>query len=123
MAGGSPLTLRTVERAGLSVVEPRGVLDLSTAGALEAELGRLADEARSVVLDLRAVEFMDSTALAVILRINARAKDGPFDLVVVPGPRAVQRVFEMTETDRMLQLLDVAELDARTGGAEGAGGQ
>ncbi|MEA2307459.1 MAG: anti-sigma factor antagonist [Solirubrobacteraceae bacterium] len=111
MHEASTLTLRTVERAGLSVIELAGVLELATVAALEAELDRLAEEGRSVVLDLRRVEFMDSSGLAVILRFGARAKDGPFDLVVVRGPRAVQRLFEMTGTDALLQMLDVGALD------------
>ena len=114
------LTLTTVQRAGLSVVDLDGVLDLSTVPVLEAELERLAGEGRSVVLDLRRVEFMDSTGLAVILRFSARAKDGPFDLVVVRGPRAVHRVFEMTRTDAMLQMLDVGELGDLGAGARPA---
>jgi anti-sigma B factor antagonist len=111
MREASTLTLRTVERAGLSVVELEGVLDLATVAGLEAELDRLAAAGRPVVLDLRGVGFMDSTGLALILRFAARAKDGPFDFLVVRGPRAVQRLFEMTQTDAILQLLDVGELD------------
>src|SRR3954447_22168416 len=48
-----------------------------------------------VVLDLAALEFIDSTGLRVIARgAEAAHRDG-WELRVRPGPPAVQRVFEI----------------------------
>ncbi len=101
------LALETVERDGLTLVALRGELDLSTSDRLAQALDEVAGAERRVVLDLRDVSFMDSTGLAVILRYHQRAKDGRYDLVVVRGPEPVDRVFKVTGTDELLELLDV----------------
>lgn len=100
-------SLETSERDGLTFVELEGELDLSTSKRLAAELDALAGDDRRVVLDLRGLRFMDSTGLAVILRYHQRAKEGRYDLVVVRGPEPVDRVFKVTRTDELLELLDV----------------
>jgi anti-sigma B factor antagonist len=100
-------TLETTGRDGLTLVALRGELDLSSSPRLAETLEALAGEDRRVVLDLRDLQFMDSTGLAVILRYHQRAKDARFDLVVVRGPEPVDRVFRVTQTDTLLELLDV----------------
>ena len=107
MSAEATFTLERSERDGLTVLELGGELDLSASPRLADALDGIADEDRRVVLDLRGLEFMDSTGLAVILRYHQRAKDGRFDLVVVRGPEAVDRVFRVTQTDRLLEMLDV----------------
>ncbi len=100
-------SLEVTERGGLTLVAPTGELDLPTVPRLAEELDRLATVDRHIVLDLRGLQFMDSTGLALILRFHQRAKDGPFDFVVVRGPEPVDRVFRITSTDALLELLDV----------------
>ena len=100
-------TLTTEERDGLTVVKLGGELDLFTTPRLTEALDAVADEDRRVVLDLRGLEFMDSTGLAVILRFHQRAQEHPFEFVVVRGPEAVDRVFRITRTDELLEMLEV----------------
>lgn len=100
-------SLETTERDGLTLVALQGELDLATSEQLAAALDPLAGDDRRLVLDLRRLSFMDSTGLAVILRYHQRAKDEPYDFVVVRGPEAVDRVFKVTGTDELLGLLDV----------------
>jgi anti-anti-sigma factor len=42
------------------------------------------------------LSFMDSTGLRLVLEWHASSQLDGFELGVVPGPRAVQRVFELT---------------------------
>lgn len=100
-------SLEVTQRDGLTLVGLTGELDLPAAPRLSEVLEQLATGDRHIVLDLRGLRFMDSTGLALILRFHRRAKDGPFDLVVVRGPEPVDRVFRMTSTDTLLELLDV----------------
>jgi anti-sigma B factor antagonist len=82
---------------------PAGEVDLATIGQLQSELETLikAGFAR-VVIDLRGVEFLDSTGLHALLDANARAGQDGWQLAIIPGPRAVQRIFEITGvTDRL----------------------
>lgn len=101
------LAIATEAQDGLTHVRLVGELDFGTAAQLVAELERLSQEDRRVVLDLRGLMFMDSSGLAVILRFHRRARDAEWDLVVIRGPEPVDRVFRMTRTDAVLGLLDV----------------
>ena len=86
-----------------------GELDLATAPALAAEIADLRSRGfERVVLDLRCLEFMDSTGLALILGELERSEAGAFGVVVGDGePR---RLLEMTEVLGALPL--VRERDA-----------
>lgn len=108
MGDSATFSLSTTERDGLTLVAVRGELDLFTTPRLAEALDAVAGAGRRVVLDLRGLEFMDSTGLAVILRYHQRAREaGAFDFVVVRGPEAVDRVFRITQTDELLQMLEV----------------
>jgi anti-sigma B factor antagonist len=78
-------------------VIPRGEIDLATAPQLEARLRELREAGFDrLVLDLREVTFMDSTGLRVILAWDEEARRDGMELRLMPGPPAVQRVFEVT---------------------------
>ena len=86
-----------------------GELDLATAPALAAEIADLRSRGfERVVLDLRCLEFMDSTGLALILGELERSEPGAFGVVVGDGePR---RLLELTQVLGELPL--VRERDA-----------
>ena len=77
------------------LVELSGELDLRTrdplAGALEAAVE---DDSQQIVLDLSDLVDVDRAGLDTILTAHMRAGDELKPLVIVPGPRAVQRVFD-----------------------------
>jgi anti-sigma B factor antagonist len=87
-----------------------GDLDLATAG--EADLAILtAEESRPplLILDLSELDFMDSTGLRVIISAASRARDEARRLVLVKGPEAVQRVFEITRLAERLEMVESAD--------------
>ena len=66
-----------------------GELDLATAGRIEAEVVALIDAGCATVeLDLRALEFIDSSGIHELLRCRDLAAERavPLRLRVVPGP-------------------------------------
>jgi anti-sigma B factor antagonist len=71
------------------------------------------DEPDRVVLDLRELTFIDSTALLLLLRVNDMSEEGNFALSIVSleeGPPA--KIFRLTGTDRILPLVqDVPDLE------------
>src|SRR5207253_1270255 len=74
-----------------------GELDISRADDVERELERLEAEGPSLlVLDLRGLEFLDSTGLRIILSADSRARRGGRRVVIVPGPESGLRV-EVTD--------------------------
>jgi anti-anti-sigma factor len=95
------------EPGGPVRVSPVGDLDMASTPVLDGHLTDvLNDGTRSVVLDLSRLRFMDSTGLRLILGWAARCSDDGCEASLLPGPPAVQRVFEVTG---MLQRLPFAE--------------
>ena len=96
MDGDFRFELSTADReAELKVF---GEFDMTGVLRVEPELGRLLEsgDVDSVLLDLSGLNFIDSTGLGVIIDLDQRARRGEFELSIVPGPRHVQRVFEVT---------------------------
>ncbi len=70
-----------------------GELDLATTAEVEPLLR--GDGVEQRLLDLRELTFMDSSGLRLILKAHAAARREGWSLQIVPGPPAVQRVFEI----------------------------
>jgi anti-sigma B factor antagonist len=84
-----------------------GELDISTAPRVEDELRRVEEDRPAVILlDLRELEFMDSTGLRVIVSADGRAREESRSLRLVRGPEAVQRIFRVTRLDERLEIGD-----------------
>jgi anti-sigma B factor antagonist len=83
------------ERESARVV-PIGELDISTADVLADKLRELEGAGFDrIVLDLRRLEFIDSTGLRLILERNAYAQANNHELALIAGPPAVQRIFDV----------------------------
>jgi anti-sigma B factor antagonist len=82
-----------------------GDLDMAGApGLRQAVVVEVVGGARLVVLDLTAVDFVDSAGLGVVVGALRRLRAHDGDLVVVcPEPR-IRRVFEMCDLDRVFAL-------------------
>jgi anti-sigma B factor antagonist len=91
---------------GVAVVVPEGDIDLRTAEAVRTELQAARAEAQRVVLDLRQVPFMDSSGIRLLVEAQHAADRDAFSFAVVPGPRAVQRLFELAGLTGRLALVD-----------------
>ncbi len=76
-----------------------GELDIATRPELAARLDELRSVGfESVVLDLRRLTFLDCRGLRLIHEWSTSAARGTFAFQVIPGPPAVQRIFELTRT-------------------------
>jgi anti-anti-sigma factor len=85
----------------------RGELDISSAQVLDDALEKLESADPPVlVIDLRGLEFMDSTGLRTLVSADQRARDGGRRVVIVRGPEAVDRIFNVTRMDERLELID-----------------
>ncbi len=84
-----------------------GEVDLAVAEAVEERIRTtLADEPEVLVLDLRQVDFLDSSGLRVVLALDHDQRERGARLVVVRGGRRVARVMELTGADRQLEMVD-----------------
>jgi anti-sigma B factor antagonist len=98
------LDFETTLDGTVAVVAPTGELDLSGATVLEVEFERLEREpgVDAIVLDLRRLEFMDSSGLRLIAVTDMRSREAGRRFALVAGAETVQRVFEITKmTDRL----------------------
>ena len=114
----APLAFTTaLTSAGDALISLTGELDLSGAGPLEEEIDRLvaADGIARIVLDLRELEFMDSSGLRMVALASRRLSSGNRSLVLVRGRDAVQRVFAITRMDEHLTFVDEPDQAARRG--------
>ena len=73
---------------------------------------------REVYLDLRGLEFMDSSGLRLVALAERRMGASDRRLVLVRGPEAVQRVFAITRMEDHLTFVD--EPPAAESGGEAA---
>ena len=87
-----PFDCRLEARDGEAWVIPTGDLDVAAAPELDESLSlALRSDAEKVVIDLRELQFLDSTGLRSIVEAT-RADDGP-PVALVRGNDHVQRIF------------------------------
>ena len=79
-----------------TVITARGDLDVTAAPALAAAIRRAADAgAILIVLDLKAVEFLDSSGLRAIVAESARLKAAGHQLLISGMSAAARHVLEI----------------------------
>ncbi len=106
MATPDPEFTVDVRREGeLVVVAPRGEIDLSTVERVrEAVEGHGRER---LLLDLRDVDFLDSSGLTLILALHRRAEEVGVSFTLGRGPEPVQRIFAMTGLADRLRFEDL----------------
>jgi len=103
-------TVEERNHGNAAVVAAVGELDLRTSPELEERLNRAFDAgAELVILDLRQIEFMDSTGLRVLLSAHQRAHDSGRRFALVRGADQVERVLTLTGVRDLLTVVDAPE--------------
>ena len=101
---------------------PVGELDIATVPLVEAHLTEFAAGGfRQLTLDLRAVCFLDSTGLRLILRWDARSRADNFTFSLVAGPPRVQRLFDLTRLTGRLSFVEASPAGDRAESHKRAG--
>jgi anti-sigma B factor antagonist len=104
----------TVEPLGEArLVRVRGDLDLSTAGRLRLELDAARADGVATLLDLSAVNFIDSAGLKVLLRSARAAEAEHRSWCIVRASSAVRRLAEVSGTTSQLALGEPPEKPER----------
>ena len=87
-----------VQRHGrAAVIAVAGELDLASGPELEAHLHDISPaDTELVVVDLRELDFMDSTGLSIIVRAHQRLTGEGCKLGLVKGSPQVQRLLDLT---------------------------
>ncbi len=94
---------REGERVVLSL---DGELDLASVPLLESAVENATlDGPATIVLDLRKLEFIDSTGLRAILSLDKRSTERGQTFALVRGSQQVQRLMNMTRVDEHLKIV------------------
>jgi anti-sigma B factor antagonist len=105
-----PGELRIVirEHGTTSTIELKGEWDLANRQASLAAVNEgLARRPECVLLDLSRVSFIDSSGIHAMIETSKRCAELETRLVVVPGPRPVQRLFDLSGlTERLTFIPD-----------------
>ncbi len=100
------LSLREHE-PGSFCVALGGELDLQHAYAFDEEMRRLEQRhPRLLVLDLRALSFVDCSGVARILALHRRARRVGLRVVMVRGSPAVRRLLALTAMDVLFEQVN-----------------
>jgi anti-sigma B factor antagonist len=79
-----------------------GELDLSTIIELQHALDAECSSSASLVIDIAAVEFIDSAALHLFITMSDRLRDGGGSLEIVQVPERLRSIFSITNLDALL---------------------
>lgn len=107
-SGPAPFDVSVRDAGEHVLVAVRGELDLAVADDLEGILLPLVREGRHAILDLRDLEFMDSTGVRVLVsaHLAAQERGGRFSIVRTSEGTPVRRVLEISGLDGVLELID-----------------
>jgi anti-anti-sigma factor len=89
------------------LVCPIGEIDLATAGAVEQPLLELLDQGFGhVVVDLRAVTFLDSSGVRLLVVAHERARRADARLSLILGSTGSSRALEISGLLDVLEVVD-----------------
>ena len=90
------------------VVRLGGDFDLASIDRIEAALLARGPATRHMVIDLRAVTFIDMAGMLTLIRTNECSHAESFDLRIVPPAGLARRVFTLTRAREQLPLVEDA---------------
>ncbi len=107
------LDIETHEHGDWWVVSVHGELDIATSPRLrEVVIGLVTDGHRRIIIDLDAVDFLDSTGLGVLVGALKRIRTHGGELRLVCTISRVIGVFELTGLDEVFVIADSLEAAA-----------
>jgi anti-sigma B factor antagonist len=100
---GGIVEIDHLEQDGAHTLRLIGELDMAGVPSLEGAFARIcADGTRSLTIDMQQLGFIDSTGLAAIVHVSGVCARHGYSFELIPGPPAVQRLFEVTGLDGVL---------------------
>lgn len=109
------LSIETRDRGGWSVLDVAGEVDLYSDPKLKERLRSLSDQGKHrIVVNMERVEFIDSTALGVLIGARRRAREHEGEVVLAAPTETVHKVLSITGLDRVFPIRGSVE-DATAG--------
>ena len=111
------LGLKVEERGDVAVLAVSGEVDVATVPRLREQLHALvASGTPRIVVDLDAVDFLDSTGLGVLVGALKRVRANGGELALVCTAARIRKVFEVTGLTKVFALFDTVD-EAASGNA------
>jgi anti-anti-sigma factor len=105
-----PVFLLDLTRHGAyAVVRAGGELDIAAVPRLEACVRNAARRSPRVIVDLRAVEFMDTFALSALMALSIESDDAPWTLHCIAGA-GIQRLLDLAGARTALRWIAPEQL-------------
>jgi anti-sigma B factor antagonist len=100
---------RTIDNK-LPVIELEGEVDVYTAPQLKQQMINLLESGnKQMMIDLTKVEYLDSTALGVLIGGLKRMREMDGNMVLVCPSARIRRVFEITGLDKIFDIYNTAD--------------
>ncbi|MFW6133616.1 MAG: STAS domain-containing protein [Planctomycetota bacterium] len=98
-----------IARAGGDITVER------TAGLQDDLLGLVGERPERLVVDFRAVAFIDSSGMASLVKVLSRARKEGVELVLAGMNDRIRGVFEIARLDRIFHIADEVPQDTEGG--------
>lgn len=96
---------RSEDRGGVMVISPEGELDAESTPAFQDALDQLLNAgSRYFVFDLSQVSFLDSSGLALLVRLYKRVRIGEGDVWLAAVPPAILHILDLTRLSRVFEV-------------------
>lgn len=100
-----PLTIDRKEEDGILTLSLRGEVDLVSVSLLQQQLKDAAQaSSHRIVLDLAALDFIDSTGIHALLQAQGDADSNAHVLVLTNVPAHVRELFRLTRLDAHIPI-------------------
>jgi anti-sigma B factor antagonist len=107
MSLNAPLSIDRIDQPGGAVLlRLRGELDVQTAQQLRRRLLDHLDERTPLVVELRGLDFMDSSGLAALLELRSRARRADWRVRIQGACGRVRELLERTGTLEIIEQTD-----------------
>lgn len=101
--------------ADIPVLRLSGELDLSSVPEVRRAIRALIEEGKvNQIIDLTALDFIDSSGLGVLVGGLARVREKQGEIKIVCANRRILRVFEMTRLTQLFEIFETEEAAARS---------
>lgn len=109
--GQRPLQIVTRREAGLPIVSLSGSCTMEQSTRVGEELEPLANDpaVKAIILDLRDLDFIESSGLGDVIAAYQNCRKRGADLRLVGPAPAIMRVLEITRLDQLFQICDSLE--------------
>lgn len=114
MADDLPIEISTSRDSDITVLAPRGDVDMTASPVLRQALREAqSDSQERLIIDLGEVGYMDSSGVATLVEAMKRAKAQHTLLVLCNMNERVRAIFEIARLDKYFPIVDSIEAARR----------